>query len=156
MLQLADGIGPDFLREIMGRSTVEIQVVRGAIYDMLGVCDLVLATSGTVTLETAIAGVPMVIGYKLSPLTFMVAKTLVKVPHISLVNLVAGEPVVPELVQRDCIAETFAGEAMKILDDVEYRAKMIRGLEKVRLRLGSGGASERAAKIALEMMGQTG
>jgi lipid-A-disaccharide synthase len=155
MLQLADGIGPDFLREIMGRSTVEIQVVGGAIYDMLGACDLVLAASGTVTLETAIAGVPMVIGYKLSPFTFRVAKAVVKVPHIGLANLVAGEPVVPELVQRDCTAETLAGEAMKILDDAEYRAKMIRGLEKVRLRLGSGGASDRTAKIALEMIGET-
>ncbi len=65
-LQLADGIGPDFLQGIMGQSSVDIQVFGGAIYDILGACDLVLATSGTVTLETAIAGVPMVIGYKLS------------------------------------------------------------------------------------------
>jgi lipid-A-disaccharide synthase len=154
-LQLADGIGPDFLREIMGRSAVEIQVVGGVIYDMLRACDLVLAASGTVTLETAIAGVPMVIGYKLSAFTFRVAKAVVRVPHIGLVNLLAGEPVVPELVQRDCTAETFAREAMKILDDAEYRAKMLRGLHKVRLRLGRGGASERAAKIALEMMGES-
>jgi lipid-A-disaccharide synthase len=155
MLQLADGIGPDFLREIMGCSTVEIQVVRGAIYDTLGVCDLALAASGTVTLETAIAGVPMVIAYKLSPFTYRVAKAVVKVPHIGLVNLVAGETVVPELVQRHCTAVTLAAEAMKILDDAEYRAEMIRGLEKVRLRLGSGGASDRTAKIALEMMGES-
>jgi lipid-A-disaccharide synthase len=155
VLQLADGIGPDFLREIMGCSTVEIQVVRGAIYDTLGVCDLALAASGTVTLETAIAGVPMVIAYKLSPFTYRVAKAVVKVPHIGLVNLVAGETVVPELVQRHCTAVTLAAEAMKILDDAEYRAEMIRGLEKVRLRLGSGGASDRTAKIALEMMGES-
>jgi len=153
-LQLADGIDSDFLRGIMGRPTVEIQVVRGAIYDMLETCDLVLAASGTVTLETAIAGVPMVIAYKLSPFTFRVAKAVVKVPHIGLVNLVAGERVVPELVQRDCTAETLASEAMKILDDAEYRAKMIRGLDKVRHRLGGSGASDRAAKIALEMMGE--
>jgi lipid-A-disaccharide synthase len=156
LLQSADGIDPDFLRTVMARPTVEIQVVGGVIYDMLGACDLVLAASGTVTLETAIAGVPMVIGYKLSPFTFRVAKAVVNVPHIGLVNLVAGERVVPELVQRDCTAGTLASEAMKILDDAEYREKMILGLEKVRLRLGRGGASERAAKIALEMMGESG
>jgi lipid-A-disaccharide synthase len=154
LLQLADGIDPDFLRGVMARPTVEIQVVRGVIYDMLGACDLVLAASGTVTLETAIAGVPMVIGYKLSPFTFRVAKAIVKVPYIGLVNLVAGERVVPELVQHECTAETLAREAMKILDDAEYREKMIRDLENVRFRLGRGGASERAAKIALQMMGQ--
>jgi lipid-A-disaccharide synthase len=156
MLQLADGIAPDWVRRIMGRPAVEIQVVGGPIYDMLGECDVVLAASGTVTLETAIAGVPMVIGYKLSPLTFRVAKAVVKVRHIGLVNLVAGGPVVPELVQRDCTAEAMAREAMRILDDSEYRAEMVRGLEDVRLRLSRGGASERAAMIALEMIEESG
>ena len=67
----------------------------------------------------------MVIGYKLSPFTFRVAKAAVKVPHIGLVNLVAGDSVVPELVQYACTAERFAAEAMKILDNAEYRTKMI-------------------------------
>ncbi len=153
-LQLADGLSPDFLREIMGRPSVDVQVSGGAIYDMLGKCDLVLAASGTVTLEAAIAGVPMVIAYKLSPFTFRVAKALVKVPHIGLVNLVAGERVVPERVQHACTAEGLAVEAMRIIDDPSYRAEMVGNLVAVRRRLGKGGASDRAAKIALEMMGE--
>jgi lipid-A-disaccharide synthase len=64
--------------------------------------------------------------------------------------------VVPELVQRDCTAEAMAREAMRILDDSEYRAEMVRGLEDVRLRLSRGGASERAAMIALEMIEESG
>ena len=107
-----------------------------------------MVASGTATLECALLGVPMVVGYRLHALTYQLARRLVKVPFVSLVNLTAGERVVPELVQHDFTAEALARETARLLgpDGDVVRA----GLREVRRRLGEPGASERAARAVLK------
>jgi lipid-A-disaccharide synthase len=137
-------------RPILG--TAAITVFGGDIYRTLALCDLALVASGTATLETAIMGVPMVIAYRISPVSFRLAKMVVRVPFIGLVNLVAGEEIVPELIQGEVGPERLAAEAIDILENDSKRHAMKAKLAGVRDRLGRGGASKRTARIALEMM----
>ena len=116
-----------------------------------------IVASGTATVEAALMGTPFVMVYRVSGLTYALGKPRVKVPYFAMVNLIAEEEVVPELVQRKFIAENIVGEMQKIIPDGEPRTRMISQLAAVRSRLkqGSGGVhpSERAAEIILEMIG---
>jgi lipid-A-disaccharide synthase len=117
-----------------------------------------IIASGTATVEAAIMGTPFVMVYRVSPLTYALGKPRVKVSHYAMVNLIAGEEVVPELVQSKFTAANIVGELEKITADGERRTRMIQGLAavKAKLRQGSGGQSppEKAADIILAMMEQ--
>jgi lipid-A-disaccharide synthase len=113
---------------------------------------LVLVASGTATLETAILAKPMVILYQVSSLSYWIGKALVKINWIGLVNIVAGRRVVPELLQEAAQGERIAAEALKILEDESYRQEILQGLAEVRAKLGTPGAAERVAKMALNIM----
>jgi len=152
VLPIASTISPDLVQSMISKSSVEINISQGDIYKTLATCDLALVTSGTATLETAIMGIPMIVVYRASPLTFWIAKKVVNVPFIGLVNLVAGEEVVPELMQDEVTPQRLAQEAMAILEDGRKKEDMIKKLKMVEERLGSGGASARTAGMALEMM----
>ncbi len=152
LLALARTIDTEFVQTFIVNSEVSIKVIQGDIYQVLSVCDVAQVASGTATMETAIMGVPMVIAYKVSPITFWIGKIVVKVPCIGLVNLVAGEKVVPELIQNEVTPDRLAHETLTILEQEDVREKMIMKLKGIKERLGRGGASERTAKIALEMM----
>jgi lipid-A-disaccharide synthase len=152
ILPRASTIAPDLIEPLIADSAVVIKVFGGDIYRTLSLCDVALVASGTATLETAIMGVPMVIAYRVSPVSYRLAKMVVRVPFISLVNLVAGEEIVPELVQDEVRPERLAVEAIDILENDAKRDAMKAKLAKVRDRLGRGGASRRTARIALEMM----
>ena len=127
-------------------------MIEGDIHRALAACDLALVASGTVTLETAILGIPMIVAYRVSPISYWIGRLVVKVPFISLVNLVAGEEVVPELIQYEVTPHRLAEEADAILRDSLRKEKMIESLGMVKERLGRGGASEKTAKIAMEIM----
>jgi lipid-A-disaccharide synthase len=152
LLPLAETIEPELIQSFIEHSAVEIKVTQVDIYEVLSVCDVALVASGTATLQTAIMGVPMVVVYRISPISYWIAKMVVKVPYISLVNLVAGEEVVPELIQHEVVPERLAQEALSLLDDRRARVGMINKLSRIKEGLGRGGASERTAAIALEMM----
>ena len=152
LLPLAKTIEPEFIDRFVRRSSLDIDVRQGNIYTILNRCHVALVTSGTATLDTAIMAVPMVVVYKVAPLSYRVGKILIKVPHIGLANLVAGERVVPELIQDDVTPERLANETLTLIKDSHLRKNMIAKLNGIRERLGRGGASERTAKIALEMM----
>jgi len=152
ILPLAPGIEPAFVQPFIEHSLVPIRLLQGDIYSALRGCSVAMVTSGTATLQTAIMGVPMVIVYRMSSISYWIARMAIKVPYIGLVNLVAEEGVVPELIQGEVTPERLSQEALAILDDAERRAKMIKKLELVREKLGRGGASERTALIALEMI----
>ena len=94
----------------------------------------------------------MVVAYRFSPLTYQLGRMLVKLQHFSLVNLIAGEEVVPELLQDEVSPENIASQIMSFLYDQQKRAKICKGLQEVRKRLGGQGASERAAQLALQML----
>jgi lipid-A-disaccharide synthase len=119
-----------------------------------------IVASGTATVEAALMGTPFVMVYRVSPLTYVLGKPRVKVPYFAMVNLIAEEEVIPELVQRKFKAGNIVGELNRIIPDGEARARMIEGLAavKARLKLGNGGdarqhPSERAAEIILQMIG---
>ena len=115
-------------------------------YNILSIAQYAIVTSGTATLETALFNVPQVVVYKTGRVSYNIAKNLIKVPFISLVNLVAGEKVVEELIQNQCNAEKVKSEIMKLEVD-EYRSIILLGYKKVKNNLGSENASSRAASL---------
>ena len=132
--------------------TMRVPVVTSDRYEAIHSADLVWAASGTATLETALLGRPMIIVYRVSWLTFMIARWLVRVDHIGMVNLIAGERLVPELVQNDVSAARIAAESRILLDDSQLRCGIITKLAKLRERLGGPGAADRVADLALAMI----
>ena len=135
-------------------SGLEVVVARDRVYDVMQVCDAIVTVSGTVTLEIALMEVPMVIIYTVSPLTYEVGKRIIRVDHIGICNIVAGERVVPELIQHDVTADRIAAEIGRYLDDPVHAGKTRAGLATVKEKLGVGGCSERVAAIVLDMLGR--
>lgn len=123
----------------------------GGTYEVLSAARFCLVASGTATLETALFGVPMAILYRVTPLTYHIARRLVRIEHIGLVNILAGREIVPEFIQDAIRPETVVPTALRLLDDTPERARMLADLEEVRLKLGGGGASERAAQEILQV-----
>jgi lipid-A-disaccharide synthase len=126
-----------------------VRFLKDDTYNALAAADLAIVSSGTATVETALLGKPMIVVYRLSPLTARLAKPLVRTEFFSMVNLIAGRAVVPELIQHDFTPQRVAAEAEKLLsasEEAKNRVeKMSRGLEEVRRLLGPPGAVERAA-----------
>jgi lipid-A-disaccharide synthase len=118
--------------------------------EALASADIAMSSSGTATLECAISGVPVIVMYRLSKLTHLVARRLVKLRHFSLVNIVAGKNVVPELLQEDVNGERIAREVRRLLEPVE-RERVRRELAEVRRKLGQPGASRRAAEAIMSI-----
>ncbi|HEY2829977.1 MAG TPA: lipid-A-disaccharide synthase [Thermoanaerobaculia bacterium] len=119
----------------------------------IAAADVALSSSGTATLECAILGTPVVVMYRLSRLTHWLGQRLVRVPHFSLVNIIAGKEVVPELLQRDVNGERIAAEARKLLEP-EYNRWVRDELATVRTKLGEPGASRRAAEAIMSAVGR--
>jgi len=122
-------------------------------YEIMDIADLVIVSSGSATLEVAIMEKPMVIVYKTSFLTWLLAKNLVKIPDIGLVNIVAGERIVPELVQFEATPENIARESFGILNNHKRTHEIKESLRKVKSKLGDQGASSRAAHIIHKLLG---
>lgn len=150
------GIDPGWVRELARHGPDDVELVAPArVHDLMIGSTAMLVTSGTATLEAACAGTPMVITYRTSPLSYAVARSLVRIPRIGLVNVIAGEDVVPEAIQRDATPERLAELARPYLTDEDLAVETSRKLLEVRDMLGKPGASERVARMALEMLGVT-
>jgi lipid-A-disaccharide synthase len=120
---------------------------------LFGRCRLIVAASGTVTLQAAIAGTPMVIIYKVSPISYWLGRALIRVDHIGLINLIAGRRLVPELIQEQATAESISDQAFGLLADDDRLAQLKQDLLTAGGVLGEAGASRRVAQIALSLMG---
>jgi len=132
-----------------------VRVIEGQTDDVLAASDAVVTASGTATVQAALHGTPMVVVYRLSPVTYKLGKPLVRVQTYSMVNLVAGERIVTELIQDECTPESVAREAVDLLTNLDRVADMKEQLAVVRERLGGPGASGRAADAVLEVARRT-
>jgi lipid-A-disaccharide synthase len=135
-------------------SHLKVCVVEGETYNALVAADASIVSSGTATLEAALLDAPMVVVYRVSPLTATLAKPLVRTRYFAMVNLIAEREVVPELVQNDFIPDRVAGEILRLLQDPNARGTMRMGLADVRKRLGAPGAAERAADAIAALLGR--
>ncbi|MBW1950132.1 MAG: lipid-A-disaccharide synthase [Deltaproteobacteria bacterium] len=152
VLPLAPTVKEDFLRSFTARAGLPVRITGATVYEALKGCRAALVASGTATLEVALMGIPMVILYRVSGLTYWAGRAVVRVPHIGLVNLVAGEEVARELIQGEATPENICAEVLPLMKEGEARRKSIGDLRRVQRLLGRGGASRKAAEIALEMM----
>lgn len=152
ILPLASSLERADLESFLEGSGIAVSIVEGKGYDVMQVCDAIISVSGTVTLEIALIGVPMVIIYRVSPLTYQAAKRLIRVDHVGICNIVADQRVVRELIQHEAQPEIIAEEISRILTDSSYADAIRSGLSEVRERLGSGGCSVRVAEIVQEML----
>jgi lipid-A-disaccharide synthase len=134
-------------------SGLTLRFVEGETYNALSAADAAILSSGTATVEAALLNVPMVVVYRVSPLTAILARPLVRTPHFAMVNLIAEKELVPELVQNEFTPEMVAGETLRLLQDPNRRASQREGFAEVRKRLGPPGAVERAAEAIARLVG---
>ena len=130
----------------------DTKVLFNQTYSILQNSYAALVTSGTATLETALFGIPEVVCYKGGMISYQIAKRLVKVDYISLVNLIMEKEIVKELIQNDFNENSLKKETEKLLNDKEYRSKMISSLEELKKELGGAGASEKAARLMIDYL----
>jgi lipid-A-disaccharide synthase len=133
-------------------TALRLRIIPGQAYQALDAAQAAVVASGTATVEAALAGTPTVIVYRVSPLTFALARRLVRVEHVGMANLLAGERVFPELLQDDFTPERLAHEVLSLIRDPGRIKAVRRGLAAVIRRLGGPGASARAAKVAIELI----
>jgi len=153
LLPLAETLTEDDLKEHgLVDDGLDIRIIKENRYDTMAACDVAMAASGTLTMELAILQVPMVVCYRVSNLTYFLAKPFMKVEYVSLVNLVAGKEVVPELLQYRATPENIYREILPLLINPETRDTMKQELLHVSKQLGNPGGAGRTASLAMEML----
>ncbi len=151
-------VAPSLSRDTVAAMTAQIPDgqgyvrISGDVEKIFCDSDLVVAASGTVTLQAAISQTPVVIIYKVSPVSYWLGRSLIKVDNISLVNLIAGRKIVPELIQKEASAEKIATLVAEMVNDKKQLAVMRDNLGNVKDALGRPGASAKVAGIALDML----
>jgi lipid-A-disaccharide synthase len=152
ILPLASTIHREDVEKYLPPEFQALTIVEGKTYEAIQAAEVAIVASGTATLETAILGRPMVIIYRISPLSYWIGRALVHVNCIGLANIVAGKKIVPELLQGEACGEKISDAVLKILNEPDYRETMIAGLKEVRKTMGGSGAAARVAQIALKMV----
>jgi lipid-A-disaccharide synthase len=150
VLAAAPNSDASWLRERL--SGLPIRIVQGQTPAVLAAADLGLVASGTATVEAALTGTPMIVVYRVSPVSYFFGKPFVNVPHYAMANLIAGRRLVPELIQRDFTAEKVAAQAVAFLESPKVLLDIEQGLLDVRRALGGGGASRRAAEAVVAVL----
>ncbi len=152
LLPKAPAVPSDRLVPKLSRAGVEVRIVEGSLYDALQLMEAAIVVSGTATLEAALCGVPMVVVYRASWPTYAAARLVVRVPHIAMVNVLAGRELVPEFLQHHATANRVSSAIVDLLRSDE-RCEAMRGqLRWLTQQLGPPGAVERAAQVLLDML----
>lgn len=152
LLPVASTLDYRDLEQRCADSGLDIRLSGDDIYTTIVCCDAIASCSGTVTLEIALLGVPMCIVYRMSGLSYLIMSRLITIPRIGLANIVAGKPVVRELLQDDANAENLCRELTALIDDREYRRQIIDGLARVRENLGAGGGARNMAQLVVSLI----
>lgn len=129
-----------------------VGIIPGGMHEVLASARFCFVASGTATLETALFGVPMIILYRVSPLTYALARMLVDIKHIGMVNILAGRGIVPEYIQHAIRVPAILPQALELIDETPARRQMLQDLDDVRASLGGPGASDRAALEILALL----
>jgi lipid-A-disaccharide synthase len=145
LLQAGD-LDPDFLPRLLSGTEADIRLLTTDAYEAVASSDLVLSACGTANLEAALLGTPLIAFYKISPLTYAVGRPFVRIKDYSIVNILAGRRIVPELIQRRMTAAALVRETGRILDDADARREMMTVFARIRSELGTERASENAAR----------
>jgi len=148
LLAIAPALDPPELRDAV--RGLPVALLAGQTHAVLGAATVALVASGTATVEAALLGTPMVVVYRVSPLTYTLGRPMVRVPHVAMANLIAGREVVRELIQADFAPDRVAGEILALLEDPGRLARVREELGEVRVRLGAPGASDRAAEAVFK------
>jgi lipid-A-disaccharide synthase len=155
-IQFGLGVAPhvdrQYINQQLDKCKINVAVIENQTYDLMAHSRLALVASGTATLETGLAGTPMIIIYKTNPLSFIIGKFLVKLPFIGLVNLVAGKKVVPEFLQREARPGAILLMAQMLMAEGPPRQAVISELARIPQILGESGAARRAAEETLECL----
>ena len=154
-IQFVLAVAPNLSADIFSAyasSGVEIKHLTGATYDALAAADCAIVASGTATIEASLLGTPMMVIYRVSPVSAFILGRMIRTPFFSMVNLIAGQGVVRELIQGDFTPEAVESEVRRLLESSRARDEMKASLAEVREKLGPGGAMERAADIFAQML----
>ncbi len=152
LVSRASTITPALLTAALGDENESVRIVGESTYDILAHAAVAVVASGTAAVEAAIAETPMVVIYRVGWASYLLGKPFVNLPHYSMVNLIAGRTLVPELFQGDVTASSVVSNVTRLIDDAAYREDMVKGLRDVKAKLGSGGASGRAAEAVLTFL----
>jgi lipid-A-disaccharide synthase len=151
LVSRAPTVASSWLEAGLGSTFSRIRVLEEGTYDGLKHAAVAVVASGTATVEAALSETPMVVVYRLGRLTYALGRRFVKVPHFSMVNLIAGRKLVPELIQDDMTAEAIEKQVESLLE-TGASDEMKRGLREVKAKLGGKGASARAAEAVLSFL----
>jgi len=152
IVPVAPGLDLGDVQNLVGSKRENIRVVENNIYDVMRISDVVIVASGTATIEAAIMGAPMIVVYRVSPLTYLLGKMLIKVKNIGMVNIIAGKTVVPELIQKDVTPQKITGAVVRILENPSKQEEMKKELSSLKEKIGNPGASFRAAQIIISLL----
>ena len=152
VLNQASSVTDGMLEPYLANCKVMVKAIKGRNYDVLQCCDAVITVSGTATLEVALAGIPMAIIYKLTPITYWLGRLLISINFIGLPNILAGKGIVREFIQREANATNLAEEIAKIVEDKNYANEIRDNLARVKELLGEGGGSSRLACLTKKML----
>ncbi len=152
VLNQASSVTDGMLEPYLANCKVMVKAIKGRNYDVLQCCDAVITVSGTATLEVALAGIPMAIIYKLTPITYWLGRLLISINFIGLPNILAGKGIVREFIQREAKATNLAEEIGNILEDKNYANEIRDNLARVKELLGEGGGSSRLASLTKKML----
>lgn len=155
LLPVAESVDRQELASILDRWKLPVRLVSGDTYGVIRACDLLLTASGTVTLEAAILGTPMIIIYRVSALTYYAGRHMIRVKYVGLPNLIAGRIIVPELLQWEARAERVAGEALALLNSPDRLRRQREELATIRSKLGTPGVADRVADLVLQNLNVT-
>jgi lipid-A-disaccharide synthase len=148
-LPVASTISREMLHNIIAEYKISVVLTEKNTYDLMNIANVAIAASGTVTLEASLLNLPTIIIYRVATLTYLLGKLLIKIPYISLPNIIAGRKVVPELLQHAVTPENIAQEVLPVLRDPKVKDAMLQDLLEVRQKLGELGAVERVAREIL-------
>jgi lipid-A-disaccharide synthase len=152
IIPVASGLDREEIERVVGPERTLVRIVEDSIYDVMQCADLLVVASGTATVEGAIMGVPMVVVYRISPVSYFLARVLIKVKNIAMVNIIAEKTIAPELIQGACNPETIADQVVGLLQDPVALANIKQELARVREKLGDPGATRRAAEVVVEFL----